>query len=346
MTTTDQTRSPGSPAVTETPADAGRPADEETAARAARRLGDRTPAQAGPATAARSVVVPAGTGRPGKARRPRETGGPAAGQRRSRFGWALALPVPLLLLLLWDRGVHGAWTLPFDIKMEFLPTPAEVGARLVDVAVGGIMDDAFSGTLWVHLWASTARVLQGFALAAVVAVPLGVVMGRSRLVFRMLEPTINLIRPIPVTAWAPLTLLIIGFGDRSTVFLVFVAAFFPILLNTIAGVRQVPERLLEAAAMLGTPPGQALYKIVLPAAAPSVVGGMRIALGLAWVILVVGETVGINVGLGAMITQAREQSRTDLIIVGMVVIGLAGFVADRLLTLLVRVLAGRRPLVK
>ena len=321
MTTTDQTTAAGTAA--------------------AARTGPAEPARAGRTAAARHSTAAPPAGRLSTQAVPT-----SARVRRIDLGWLLALPVPLLLLLLWDRGVHGAWTLPFDIKMAFLPTPAEVGTRLVDVAVGGILDDAFSGTLWVHLWASTARVLQGFALAAVVAVPLGVVMGRSRLVFRMLEPTINLVRPVPVTAWAPLTLLVIGFGDRSTVFLVFVAAFFPILLNTIAGVRQVPERLLEAAAMLGTPPAQALYKIVLPAAVPGVVGGMRIALGLAWVILVVGETVGIDVGLGAMITQAREQSRTDLIIVGMVVIGLAGFVADRVLTLLVRVLAGRRPLVK
>ncbi|MEV0335571.1 ABC transporter permease [Nocardia sp. NPDC050717] len=260
------------------------------------------------------------------------------------FAVLWALPVPLLLGLLWDRGVAGGWTLPFGIQMRFLPTPAEVARRLVDLAVGGVIDDTYSGTLWLHLYASTLRVVQGFAFAAAVAIPLGIVMGRSRVVYRMLEPTINLVRPIPVTAWAPLSLLIIGFGDRSTIFLVFLAAVFSILLNTIAGVRAVPERLLEAAAMLGTPPAHTLYKVVLPAAVPSIVAGLRIALGLSWVILVVGETVGIRIGLGALITQAREQSRTDLIIAVMIVIGLAGFLADRLLMLLVRLLARRRPL--
>ncbi|KAB8168888.1 ABC transporter permease subunit [Streptomyces sp. 3MP-14] len=229
--------------------------------------------------------------------------------------------------------------------MEYLPAPYDVARRLVDLAFGGVIDDTYSGTLWEHLWASTRRVLQGFALAAAVAVPLGVVMGRSRTAFRLLEPTINLIRPIPVTAWAPLSLLIIGFGDQSTIFLVFLASVFAILLNTIAGVREVPERLVEAAAMLGTRPARTLYKVVLPAAVPSIIGGLRIALGLAWVILVVGETVGISTGLGALITQAREQSRTDLIVAVMIVIGLAGFLADRLLMLLVRLIAGRRPLI-
>lgn len=263
---------------------------------------------------------------------------------RVRLGWLVALPVPFAVLVLWHLGVAGQWVLPFGLQMGYLPTPAEVGLRLVDFAAGGVYDDAYSRTLWAHLLASTLRVLQGFGLAVLVGVPIGIVMGRSKLVFRMLEPTINLVRPIPVTAWAPLTLLIIGFGDRSTVFLVFIAAVFPILLNTVSGVHQAPGRLFEAAAMLGTPPVQTLYKIVLPAAAPSIVGGMRIAMGLAWVILVVGETVGINTGLGALITQAREQSRTDLIVVGMIVIGLAGFLADRLLMLIFRVAFGRRPI--
>lgn len=255
----------------------------------------------------------------------------------------LALPVPALVLVLWTAGVQQAWELPMGIKMGFLPTPLEVGRRLVDLAAGGLVDDAFSGTLLAHLWASTQRVLAGFALAVALAVPLGVVMGRFSLAFRMLEPTVNLARPIPVTAWAPLTLLIIGYGDGSAIFLVFLAAFFPVLLNTISGVRQVPVRLLEAAAMLGTRPAQVLYKVVLPASMRSIASGLRVALGLAWVILVVGETVGISTGLGAMITQARDQSKTDLIVAGMVVIGLCGFVADRLLTGLLTLVTRGRP---
>lgn len=294
-----------------------------------------TPAPAAPAAPA-PVPAPAPTPAPAPAAR--------TARRRPRVGpLLLALPVPALVLLLWTVGVQQAWELPFGIRMGFLPTPLEVGRRLVDLAVGGIVDDAFSGTLPAHLWASTQRVLAGFALAVALAVPLGVVMGRFSLAFRMLEPTVNLARPIPVTAWAPLTLLIIGYGDGSAIFLVFLAAFFPVLLNTIAGVRQVPVRLLEAAAMLGTRPAQVLYKVVLPASMRSIASGLRVALGLAWVILVVGETVGISTGLGAMITQARDQSKTDLIVAGMVVIGLCGFVADRLLTGLLTLVTRGRP---
>lgn len=256
---------------------------------------------------------------------------------------AVALPVPIVLLVLWHVGVVNAWRLPFDIEMAFVPTPIAVVDRLRDLFVGGVFDDAFSGTAWQHIWASTQRVFTGFALAVLTAVPVGIWMGRSRRVFRLLDPTINLVRPVPVTAWAPLSLLIIGFGDRSTIFLVFLAAFFPVLLNTIAGVQQVPPRLIEAAAMLGTRPRAILYRVVLPASMRSIVSGLRIALGLAWVILVVGETVGIRVGLGSMITQARDMSKTDLIVAGMVIIGLAGFLADRLLHVFIRFGTQNRP---
>lgn len=282
---------------------------------------------------------------PGK---PAAASAPAARRLRlpSRGTWAtvlLALPVPIVGLLLWNLGVKQAWTLPFGIQMGFLPTPVEVAQRILDLAGAGTIDDAFSGTLLDHLGASTVRVLSGFGLAALLAIPLGVIMGRFSLAFKMLDPTVNLTRPIPVTAWAPLTLLIIGYGDGSAIFLVFLAAFFPILLNTISGVRQVPVRLVEAASMLGTRSGQVLYKVILPASMRSIVGGLRIALGLSWVILVVGETVGISTGLGAMITQARDMSKTDLIVAGMVVIGLAGFVADRLLVGLVKLVTRSRP---
>lgn len=258
-------------------------------------------------------------------------------------GALLALPAPILLVLLWHIAVVNGWHLPFDIQMEFVPTPRQVVDRLRDLFVGGVFEDAFSGTIWEHAWASTKRVTTGFTLAVLVAVPFGIIMGRSERLFKFLDPTINLVRPIPVTAWAPLSLLIIGFGDRSTVFLVYLAAFFPILLNTITGVKQVSPRLIEAAAMLGTPRRAILYRVVLPASMRSIISGLRIALGLSWVILVVGETVGIRVGLGSMITQARDMSKTDLIVAGMVIIGVAGFLADRALTVLVRLATKNRP---
>jgi len=254
--------------------------------------------------------------------------------------------VPVLGLVFWHLGVSHEWRLPFGIKMAFLPYPTDVALTLWDFAFGGIRNDAFSGELWVNLLASLRRVASGFALAAVLAIPLGVLMGRYSTMTALFDPAINLFRPIPATAWVPLVILIIGVGDQSTMFLITLSAFFPIVLNSISGARQVPQRLIEGAQMLGAKPLGILYKIVLPASAPSIVNGLRIGLGLAWVVLVLGETVGTAVGLGSTISFARDIVRTDLIVVGMICIGLSGFLSDRLLVWGFRLAFRGRPLIK
>jgi NitT/TauT family transport system permease protein len=274
---------------------------------------------------------------------------PVAAARRKRRRWnartlVLAFPVPILVLVLWHFGVLNAWTLPFGIRMGFLPYPYDVAQSLVDFAFGGIRNDAFSGELWVNLAASAGRVGAGFAIAAIIAIPVGILMGRYGVIGSLLDPSVNLIRPIPATAWVPLVALIIGYGNQATIFLITLSAFFPIVLGAISGAKQVPPRLIEAAQMLGTRPAEILFKIVLPAAAPALINGLRVGLGLAWVVLVLGETVGTPVGLGATISLARDIVRTDLIVVGMICIGLAGFFSDRLLLLIFRLGFRGRPL--
>lgn len=268
------------------------------------------------------------------------------GALRMLRGGAVSLVVPVLLVLLWHVGVQQQWVLPFDIKMGFLPEPWHVARLLWAFAFGGNYDTAYAGELWGHLGASVLRVLAGFGLACLFGVPLGVLMGYYAWVNRALDLTVNLVRPVPATAWVPLVLLIIGFGSQATIFLILISAFFPILLNTIAAVREVPPRLVEASLMLGTSPMGVLGKVVVPAATPGIVSGLRLGLGLAWVILVLGEANGIDSGLGAMITLARELVRTDVIVVGMICIGLAGLISDRLLVGLLRLGFGRRPLVR
>ncbi|WP_309068958.1 ABC transporter permease [Microbacterium sp.] len=277
---------------------------------------------------------------------------PARGRRRAsaRRGLrsvpariALGLVVPVVFVVFWHIGRELQLELPFGIRMGFLPYPGEVAVTLWDFAFGGVRDDAFSGTLWEHLGASVMRVLAGFGLAALIGVPLGVLMGRFYTVDALFDPFVNLLRPIPATAWVPLVALIIGIGDQATVFLITLSAFFPIVLGAASGTRQVPERLVEAARMLGTTRLDVLWRIMVPAAAPAIVNGLRVGLGLAWVVLVLGETTGVTTGLGATITLARDIVRTDLIVVGMICIGLAGFGSDRLLTLILRLVGGRRP---
>jgi NitT/TauT family transport system permease protein len=205
---------------------------------------------------------------------------------------------------------------------------------MVDFAIGGIWDDAFSATLHIHLFASMQRVYGGFALAALVAVPLGLLIGRNEQVRALLDPFLQLMRPIPVTAWLPLSMILFGLGPRSAFFLVFLGAFYPILLNTVFGVRSVEKRLFEAASMLGCSGTAQFFRVVLPASLPSIFTGLRLGLGLAWFVIVVGEMTGVPQGLGAVIMDGRTLSRTELVICGMIVIGIAGFISDRIIVAL------------
>lgn len=240
---------------------------------------------------------------------------------------ALALIVPLLVLAFWQVATANRWTL-------LIPTPYQVGEYMVDFAVGGIYDDAYSGTLLTHLLASMGRVYGGFALAALFALPIGLMVGRLPTARMVLDPFLQLMRPIPVTAWLPLSMILFGLGAKSAFALVCLGAFYPILLNTTFGVRAVDPKLFEAASMLGCRGGMQFYKVVLPAATPSIFTGLRLGLGLAWFVIVVGEMTGVPQGLGAVIMDGRTLSRTELVICGMIVIGLAGYISDRLVVAL------------
>ena len=251
---------------------------------------------------------------------------PAPGLWPRIRGTVLALIVPLLLLLFWHLAVKAGMT-------RLIPSPADVAEYMVDFAWGGIWDDAFSATLHIHLLASMSRVYGGFALAALAAVPLGILIGRNDTIRALLDPFLQLMRPIPVTAWLPLSMILFGLGARSAFFLVFLGAFYPILLNTIFGVRSVEKRLFEAASMLGCTGNAQFHRVVLPAALPSIFTGLRLGLGLAWFVIVVGEMTGVPQGLGAVIMDGRTLSRTELVICGMIVIGIAGFVSDWIVVL-------------
>jgi NitT/TauT family transport system permease protein len=240
---------------------------------------------------------------------------------------AIALAFPIVVLAAWHVATYGR-------KYSLVPPPSEVAKSLYDLAFGGIYDDAYSGTLHIHLLASMSRVYGGFGLALLVALPLGLMIGRLPLMQKLLDPTFQVLRPIPVTAWLPLAMILFGLGPRSAFFLVFLGAFYPILLNTVFGVRSVDPRLFEAASMLGCQGTAQFFRVVLPASLPAIFTGLRLGLGFAWVVIVVGEMTGVQTGLGAIIMEARQLSRTEIVISGMIVIGIAGFISDRLVVLL------------
>jgi NitT/TauT family transport system permease protein len=250
----------------------------------------------------------------------------SSGSRQKIRKVALGAIVPVCLILLWELGVR--WT-----GTRLIPPPYQVAVMMWDFAFGGIYDDAFSASLPTHFWVSVQRVYGGFLLAAVLAVPLGLMIGRFPLLRAMLDPTLSLLRPVPVTAWLPLSMIFFGLGPKSAIFLVFLGAFYPILLNTVFGVKSVDKKLFEAAAMLGCNGSQLFRSVVIPAATPQIFNGLRLGLGFAWILIVVGEMTGVPEGLGAVIMDGRTLSRTDLVITGMIVIGITGYVSDRLIVL-------------
>ena len=237
---------------------------------------------------------------------------------------ALGAGFPIMLILIWDRAVAMTGT-------RLIPSPYQVAVMMYDFSFGGIYDDAFSGTILIHVWKSVQRVYGGFFLAALIGIPLGLLIGRIKLLRQLLDPTISLLRPIPVTAWLPLSMIFFGLGPNAAIFLVFLGAFYPILLNTIFGVRSIDPRLFEAASMLGCSGTRMFRQIVLPASLPAIFNGLRVAHGFAWILIVVGEMTGVPTGLGSVVMDGRTLSRTDLVITGMIVIGACGFITDRII---------------
>jgi ABC-type nitrate/sulfonate/bicarbonate transport system permease component len=184
-----------------------------------------------------------------------------------------------------------------------------------------------SGELLFHLLASLKREASAFLIAAT-AIPLGIAMGWWRPVYNQVNPIMEILRPIPPLAWIPLSILWFGIGDEQNEFIIFLGMFFPILVNTIVGVKNIDPNMVRAARSLGAPEHKVLARIVLISALPQIITGVRIGLGVGWMALVAAELVGANSGLGFLINDARSMLRTDTITVGMLAIGVVGFLID------------------
>lgn len=221
------------------------------------------------------------------------------------------------LLLWWLLSVSGL------IDPVLLPSPAEVVAALWQAAQ--------DGSLWVNIWASLLRVLQGFLLGFAVAVPVGVLMGNSRIFRGLVEPLVELVRPVPPIAIIPLAILWFGIGELSKVFIIAYGAFFPILVNTMAGFREVDPVLIRAARTLGASRWQIFRDVVLRSALPFIIVGSRIGMGLAFIVLVAAELIASSEGLGYLINDARYNFRTDRVFLGMFLIGVLGLILNKLL---------------
>jgi NitT/TauT family transport system permease protein len=172
------------------------------------------------------------------------------------------------------------------------------------------------------------RVAYGFACAVAIGLPLGLMSGRLLFMNSLLSLPVNAVRAVPGITWLPLAMAWLGIGTKTTVFLVALAAFFPIYLNAAAGAQHINPILIQAGRMMGVQGAQSVWRIVIPASMPHIVTGLRLGLGLAWAYLVLGELTGVPNGLGAVIMDARMLGRVDIIIVGMILIAIIGRLSD------------------
>ncbi|MBV9066941.1 MAG: ABC transporter permease [Methylobacteriaceae bacterium] len=230
------------------------------------------------------------------------------------------------LLLGWE--ILSRWVLPIvnPRAVVLMPPPSLV------FAAG--WETLKSGLLFSNIVASTQRVLLAWGATCAVAIPLGISMGWWSRFNRYANPIVELLRPIPPLAWIPISILWFGIGLQQNVFIIMIGCFFPVLLNTIHGVRGVDPVLIRAARNFCMSEYMVLRRVILPASLPSIFTGARIGLGVAWMVLVAAELVAATSGLGFMIEDARNFLRTDVIFVGMITIGCMGILMEGILRIL------------
>lgn len=224
---------------------------------------------------------------------------------------ALSLPV---FLAVWQFAA-GFWT------PEQFPAPTHVAKALQELWQAGL--------LWSHISVSLVRFATAYLAAVIVAVPLGLFLGRNPVCRRAIDPLVQILRPISPIAWFPLAVLWFGIGNAPAIFIIFLSAFYPVLLSTISAVMAIPPVYLKVASNFGASPGSVFLKVIIPAAFPGIMVGLHIAVGTAWIHLVAGEMLGAQSGLGYMIVDARNFLRTDWIMAGMLLVGLLGLAINQ-----------------
>lgn len=239
------------------------------------------------------------------------------GKKIELGAFLLPLGVAVILVLVWEALVRVSNTILF-------PTPIEVGAGIVELVAKGL--------LFKYIAASLFRITWGYLLAVVVGVPFGLCLGWYRPARQAFNPMIQVFRPISPIAWIPVAILWFGVTDAAPVFLIFLASVFPIAVTAMAAVRAVQPVYLRAGRNFGLSRLQLFRRVILPATLPQILTGLRIALGIAWLVVVAAEMIAANSGLGYLIIDARNAGkRYDLVVAGMVLIGIIGWLLDMLM---------------
>jgi NitT/TauT family transport system permease protein len=256
-----------------------------------------------------------------------------------RLLWPVILP--LTFLTLWTLAVERHW-----VVEGIIPSPRQVAQSWYRWIFGAttLSLSPYSGTWLAAVLYSSRRVLQGFLLAAAVGIPLGLFVGWNRLVARLVDPSIQLLRPVPITAWLPFAIAVFGIYDASALFLIGLGAFYPIVVNTTHGVRDTNLLLLRAARMMGAGEGTILTKVVFRSALPSIFTGLRLGIGIAWTAVIVAEMIAVKSGLGYVLWDAYYVGRMDICVATMFSVGLLGFISDRVIVGIARLVLRWRTL--
>lgn len=249
--------------------------------------------------------------------------------------WLLTTVGTLGFLGLWTATAVSGW-----VPRAFLPTPWEILLRIAELT-----RDPFAGfTLQVHLLSSLQRFAMGFVLAVCVGIPLGLLMAWFRWIDKIVSPLFEAVRFVAPIAWVPFAALWFGTGIGGPVLIIFMGAMPPVLINTYRGAKYVDRKYLEASSMLGAGAWRSITQIVLPAAVPSIVSGLRISAGLAWQSLVGAELIVASSGVGYLMVKGQAGLSTPTVMSGMIAIGCVGIVMDVLLRRLERFTEKRRGL--
>ena len=228
--------------------------------------------------------------------------------------WVRPLAFIAILIAVWQIAVSR-------YPVHLSPSPLEV--------LGGITDLIQHGLLLKYVVASLFRVTWGFLLAVVLAIPLGLAIGWSRRAEMAFNPIIQILRPISPLAWIPIAILWFGVGDLAAIFLIFMGCFLPLLLTAINAVRSIPAVYVNAGRNFGLRRLDLVYRVLYPAVIPQLIVGLRITLGVAWLVVVAAEMIAVSSGLGFLIVDARNAgNRYDLVVAGMVIIGVIGLLLD------------------
>lgn len=223
----------------------------------------------------------------------------------------------------------GIWELLFlasDFSETLFPSPVQAWQALLEMCG--------DGTLATNIGTSMYRFLAGYVSSVVAAVFLGLVLGRVPGIFQYVNPAVQLLRPISPTAWMPFIVLLFGIGDVPAIVIIFIAAFFPVFLSTVAAVGNIDPIYLKVSNNFGIRQPELMWKVIFPAAFPQIANGIHLALGTAWIFLVAGEMVGAQSGIGYQIIDARNNIRADILLATILVIGLIGLLLDTALKLL------------